>query len=58
MSKNEDLERLRRNLKNAIGRNPTDEEFVLYLMHPKDTIEFIEWREKFGEAPLVLPTHV
>jgi len=58
MLKNENLERLRWNLKDAIGRNPTDEEFVMYLMHPKDTIEFIEWREKFGEAPLVLPTHV
>lgn len=57
-SKNEDLERLRWNLKDAIGRNPTDEEFVLYLMHPKDTIEYIEWRDKFGEAPLVLPTNV
>jgi pyruvate carboxylase len=25
-------------------------------MHPKDAIEFIEFRDKFGEAPLVLPT--
>ncbi len=27
-------------------------------MHPKDALEFIEFREKYGEAPLVLPTDV
>jgi len=58
ISKNEDLERLRWNLKDILGRMPTDEEFVLYLMHPKDTVEYIEWRDKFGVAPLVLPTDV
>jgi pyruvate carboxylase len=27
-------------------------------MHPKDALEMIEFREKYGEAPLVLPTNV
>lgn len=54
----DDLEKLRSDLEQAIGRMPTDEEFVLYLMHPKDAVEFIEFREKYGEAPLVLPTPV
>ena len=56
--KNDDLERLREDLSNNIGRVPTEEEFILYLMHPKDAVEMIEFREKYGEAPLVLPTNV
>ena len=27
-------------------------------MHPKDAIDFIKFREKYGVAPLVLPTKV
>jgi len=53
-----DLESLKAELSKEIGRNPTEEEFVLYLMHPKDTLEFIQFRELYGEAPLVLPTNV
>ncbi|MCI4454555.1 MAG: biotin attachment protein [Thermodesulfobacterium sp.] len=54
----EDLEALRRQLEEEIGRPATEEEFILYLMHPKDTIDFIKFREKYGVAPLVLPTKV
>lgn len=54
----DDLEKLRRELSDNIGRNPTEEEFVLYLMHPKDALAMIAFREKYGEAPLVLPTNV
>jgi pyruvate carboxylase len=54
----DDLDRLRRELSDNIGRKPTEEEFILYLMHPKDAVEMIEFREKYGEAPLVLPTNV
>ncbi len=52
------LDNLRQELSDQIGRNPTEEEFILYLMHPKDVLELIEFREKYGEAPLVLPTDV
>jgi pyruvate carboxylase len=54
----DDLDKLRNELSEHIGRKPTEEEFVLYLMHPKDALNMIEFREKYGEAPLVLPTPV
>jgi pyruvate carboxylase len=54
----DDLEKIRRELSDSLGREATEEEFILYLMHPKDAMEFIEFREKYGEAPLVLPTNV
>jgi len=54
----EDLEQLRKQLENEIGRKPTEEEFIIYLMHPKDAIDFIKFREKYGLSPLVLPTKV
>jgi pyruvate carboxylase len=54
----DDLERLRKELQENVGREVTDEEFILYLMHPKDALEFMDFRGKFGEAPLVLPTDV
>jgi pyruvate carboxylase len=54
----DDLDRLRKELQESLGRDVTEEEFILYLMHPKDALEFLEFRAKFGEAPLVLPTDV
>lgn len=54
----DNLAKIRQSLAEAIGRTPTEEEFVLYLMHPKDALSFIEFREKYGVAPLVLPTDV
>jgi pyruvate carboxylase len=54
----DDLEKIRKELTDYIGRNPTEEEFILFLMHPKDALDMIEFREKYGEAPLVLPTDV
>lgn len=58
MLENDDLVRLRNDLSEAIGREPTEEEFILYLMHPKDALGMIEFREKYGVAPLVLPTDI
>jgi len=54
----DDLEKQRSSLTEAIGREPTDEEFIIYLMHPKDALTFIEFRETYGDAPLTLPTDV
>ncbi len=54
----DDLEKLKTELADYIGRNPSEEEFILFLMHPKDALDMIEFREKYGEAPLVLPTDV
>ncbi len=56
--KDDDLGRLRRELSETLGRIPTEEEFILFLMHPKDAVEYFAFREKYGEAPLVLPTDV
>ncbi len=56
--KPDDLERLRQELEAQIERKPSDEEFILFLMHPKDAVEYIKFREEYGQAPLVLPTHV
>ncbi|MCX7794843.1 MAG: hypothetical protein N2257_10650, partial [Thermodesulfovibrionales bacterium] len=54
----DDLDRLSKELSDYLGREPSEEEFILFLMHPKDALEFIDFREKYGEAPLVLPTNV
>ncbi|MGR3319422.1 MAG: biotin/lipoyl-containing protein [Candidatus Anammoxibacter sp.] len=53
----ENIEPLRITLENELGRKPTENEFILYLMHPKDAIGFIGFREKYGKAPLVVPTN-
>lgn len=54
----EDITRLRRELAEKLDRAPSQEEFILYLMHPKDALELISFREKYGDAPQLLPTDV
>jgi pyruvate carboxylase len=54
----DDLEKLRHELATALEREPTEEEFILYLMHPKDALDYISFRERYGETSLVLPTDV
>jgi pyruvate carboxylase len=54
----DDLEKIRWELSDSLARDATEEEFILYLMHPKDALEFIEFRHKYGDAPLTLPTDV
>ncbi|NLM52990.1 MAG: biotin attachment protein [Firmicutes bacterium] len=54
----EDLDEALHTLKETLGWEPTKEQFILYLMHPKDAIEYLRFREKFGQAPYVLPTNV
>jgi pyruvate carboxylase len=54
----EDLDAMRAELAARLGWDPSEEEFILYLMHPKDSIDMIEFREEYGESPLVLPTSV
>jgi pyruvate carboxylase len=55
---NDDLVKLRRELEEHIGRIATDDEFVLFLMHPKDALEYVAFRDQYGDAPLALPTDV
>ena len=54
----EDLDALRADLGSKLEWEPTEEEFILFLMHPKDTVDMIMFREEFGEASMVLPTDV
>lgn len=37
-------------LAKLIGREPTDEEFLMFLNHPADAIKTIKFREEFGES--------
>ena len=54
----DDLNRISTELTDHLERAPTEEEFILYLMHPKDTLLMVDFVEKYGEAPFVLPTDV
>jgi pyruvate carboxylase len=54
----DELGKIRKELEENVCRAVTEEEFILYLMHPKDALEFFDFRAKYGEAPLVLPTDV
>jgi pyruvate carboxylase len=53
----EDLEKARQQLHQDIGRLPSEEELVLYLQHPKSTVDFIKFRADFGDTT-VLSTDV
>ncbi len=53
----ENLEAARVSCDRDIERHATDEEFVLYLMHPQATVDFIKFREYYGFTDL-LPTPV
>lgn len=54
----EDLDRQKEVLADHLGRVPTTEEFILYLMHPKDALEYFGFVDTYGQAPWVLPTGV
>lgn len=54
----EDLDKARAALAEKLGRQPSEEEFIIYLMHPKEALGMFEFREKYGEAPMTLPTDV
>ncbi len=53
----ENLGRARRAMAEELGREPTDREFVLYLMHPKAAVDFLRFRQTYGNTT-VLPTAV
>lgn len=54
----EDLARQKEVLSDHLGRVPTTEEFILYLMHSKDALEYFDFVDTYGQAPWVLPTGV
>ena len=46
---NIDLEAERKSLAERLGREPTAEEFVMYLNHPGDALKTIEFKRQFGD---------
>jgi pyruvate carboxylase len=53
----EDLEKSRRAMEEELGRTVSDEEFILYLMHPKAAVDFLRFRQAYGNTT-ILPTRV
>jgi pyruvate carboxylase len=53
----EDLEKAREAMEAELGRPATEEEFLLYLMHPKAAVDFLKFRQRYGDTT-VLPTNV
>ena len=52
-----DLDVERRVLEHRLGRMATEDEFVLYLQHPNDAVNFFKFEEKYGKT-WVLPPHI
>ncbi|MBW2600088.1 MAG: pyruvate carboxylase, partial [Deltaproteobacteria bacterium] len=52
-----DLDVERRVLEHRLGRAATEDEFVLYLQHPNDAVNFFKFEERYGKT-WVLPPHV
>lgn len=51
-----DLASERYTLSEQIGREPTDQEFILYLQHPNDAVDFFKFVEKFGQTYVLSPS--
>lgn len=51
-----DLAHERYTLSEKIGREPTDQELVMYLQHPNDAVEFFKFVEKYGQAYVLPPS--
>jgi pyruvate carboxylase len=50
-----DIEQERANLREHIGREPTEEQLVTYLQHPNDAVDFFKFEEKFGRSYVLPP---
>ncbi len=51
-----DIEAERCALKNEIDREPTEEQLVTYLQHPRDAVDFFKFEEKFGKVYTLPPS--
>ncbi|HSG06444.1 MAG TPA: biotin/lipoyl-containing protein, partial [Nitrospiria bacterium] len=52
LKEEEEISEIRKELEGKLGRHASHQELVLYLQHPGATVDFLEFRSKFG------PTHV
>ncbi len=48
-----DLDEERESLARALGRHPSEEEFVMYLNHPGDALKTIQFRKAYGDQNLL-----
>ena len=53
--KNEDIQKKKQELEEEIKRQATDEDLSLYLLFPRDFVEFIKFEERFGRTWLLPP---
>jgi len=51
-----DIEQERRALAKRIGREPTEQQLVLFLQHPNDAVNFFKFEEEFGHAYVLPPS--
>lgn len=51
-----DIEKERGTLQDQIGREPTDQQLVTYLQHPKDAVDFFKFEDKFGKVYTLPPS--
>ena len=51
-----DIEKERATLAERIGKEPTEQQLVLYLQHPNDAVEFFKFEEKFGQVYTLPPS--
>jgi pyruvate carboxylase len=48
-----ELDAERESIARALGRHPSDEEFVMYLNHPSDALKTIQFRKTYGDQNLL-----
>ena len=53
--KEEDIQKRKKELEEEIKRCASDEDLVLYLLFPRDFVEFVKFEEKFGKTWLLPP---
>lgn len=51
-----DLDHERQALTEKMGRDPSEQELVLYLQHPNDAVDFLKFEEKFGRVYVLPPS--
>ncbi|MFZ5759392.1 MAG: biotin/lipoyl-containing protein [Thermodesulfobacteriota bacterium] len=51
-----DIEKERAVLADRLGYDPTDQQLVTYLQHPKDAVDFFKFEEKFGRVYVLPPS--
>jgi len=51
-----DLAHERYDLSEKIGTEPSDQQLVLYLQHPKDAVEFFKFEEQYGQVYVLPPS--